>query len=284
MKKLMFPNSPEVKPFSDYDKCKFAVLPVPYEGTVSYGKGASKGPAAIIKASANLETYDEELDKNTYEAGINVLEPLKSAETAGKMTAEVEKASEKIIKDNKIPIMLGGEHSISTGLIRALKKKYPDLSVLQLDAHADLRQEYEGNPYSHASVMARAREICPAVQIGIRSLSIEESRWIKKDNLPVFWARDIYNNEDWFDKAIENLSENVFITIDLDVFDPSIMSATGTPEPGGLDWYLVVKFLKKVCKKKNIIGFDVVELAPTKDHSCDFLAAKLVYKLIGYIS
>jgi len=271
------------KEFSDYKKSRFVILSVPYEGTVSYGKGASKGPAAIIKASQNMELYDEELDKENYKEGICTLKPLKAESTPKKMVDSIEKASDKIIKDNKFPIMLGGEHSISTGLIRALKKKYKDLSVLQLDAHADLRQEYEGQPYSHASIMARTRELAKAVQVGIRSLSVEESKWIKKENLPIFWARDIYDNEKWFDKAIEKLSNNVFITIDLDVFDPSIMSATGTPEPGGLDWYIIIKFLKQVCKKKNIVGFDVVELAPTKNHSCDFLAAKLVYKLIGYL-
>jgi agmatinase len=272
------------KEFSDYKKSKFVILSVPYEGTVSYGKGTSKGPAAIIKASHNMELYDEELDNENYKAGICTLKPLKAESTPKKMIDSIEKESDKIIKDNKFPIMLGGEHSISTGLIRALKKKYNDLSVLQLDAHADLRQEYEGQPYSHASIMARTREITNAVQVGIRSLSIEESKWIKKDNLPIFWARNIYDNEEWFDDAISKLSNNVFITIDLDVFNPSIMSATGTPEPGGLDWYMVVKFLKKVCEKKKVVGFDVVELAPTKNHSCDFLAAKLVYKLIGYLS
>jgi agmatinase len=284
MKQDIFPDSIEVKPFSGYEKCRFAILPVPYEGTVSYGKGASKGPAAILEASKNLETYDEEIDKNAYKAGIAVLNPLKSASSPEQMVNDVEKASEKIINDNKFPVMLGGEHSITTGLVRALRKKYNDLSVLQLDAHADLRQEYHGTPYSHASIMARVREICPAVQVGIRSLSAEEAEWIKKNSLLVFWARDIYNNEDWFEKAIEKLSKNVFITIDLDVFDPSVMSATGTPEPGGLDWYTVIKFLKKVCQKRNVVGFDVVELAPTKEVSCDFLAAKLVYRMIGYLS
>jgi len=272
------------KKFFDYDKSKFVILPVAYEGTVTYGKGASKGPSTIIKASQNMELYDEELDKNNYEAGICTLKELEAVASPEKMIDEVEKAGSEIIKDNKIPIMFGGEHSISIGLVRALKKKYNDLSVLQLDAHADLRQEYEGTKFSHACVMARVREICPAVQIGIRSLSFEESKVIKKDKLPIFWAKDINNNEEWFDKVIDKLSDNVYITIDLDVFDPSIMSATGTPEPGGLNWYLVIKFLKEVCKKKKVVGFDVVELAPSGDISCDFLAAKLVYKMIGYLS
>ena len=287
MNQIKYPNNYgaiEEEEFYSYDKSRFVILPVAYEGTVSYGKGTSKGPSAVIKASQNMELYDEELDKENYKAGICTFKELKAADSPEKMVDEVEKASSEIIKDNKIPIMLGGEHSISTGLVRALKKKYSSLSVLQLDAHADLRQEYEGTPYSHASVMARVRELCPAVQVGIRSLSAEESEWIKKDNLPIFFAKDIHDNNDWIDKAVEKLSDNVFITIDLDVFDPSIMPATGTPEPGGLQWYQVIKFLKKVAEKKKVVGFDVVELAPTKDHSCDFLAAKLVYKLIGYLS
>jgi len=295
MKQVDFPDNYafiDNKKFYDYNKSKFVILPVPYGGTVSYGKGAEKGPSAIIKASQHMELYDEELDKNNFEAGICTLEPLKSAKTAEKMIDEIEKASSQLIKDNKFPIMLGGEHSISTGLVRALKKKYPDLSVLQLDAHADLRARWyigeEGkskmSKFSHASVMARIRELCPAVQVGIRSLSVEEAEWIKKDNLPVYFAKDTHDNENWFNEAISRLSNNVFITIDLDVFDPSVMSATGTPEPGGLDWYKVTKFLKEVCKNKNVVGFDVVELAPNKDISCDFLAAKLIYKMIGYLS
>lgn len=282
MKINSFPESNAVA--ADYKKSRFVILPVPYEGTVSYGKGTSKGPAAILKASKNLELYDEELCKDSYKSGIVSLEPLKSASNPEKMVENVEIACRRIIEDKKFPILLGGEHSISTGFCRALKKKYPNLSVLQLDAHADLRQKYDGTPYSHACIMARVREICPAVQVGIRSLSKEEAEWIKKDNLPIFWAKDIYNNDNWFDKAISKLSDNVFITIDVDIFDPSIMEATGTPEPGGLNWYQVVRFLKEVCKRKKIVGFDVVELAPNGNNACDFSCAKLVYKMIGYLS
>ncbi|MBW2977491.1 agmatinase [Candidatus Woesearchaeota archaeon] len=287
MKQIDYPDNYgaiEEKEFYSYDKSKFVIVSAPYEGTVTWGKGTAKGPSAIIKASQNMELYDEELDKENYKAGICTLKELEAADSPEKMVDEIEKTGSSLIKDGKIPVMLGGEHSISTGLVRAFKKKYDDLSVLQLDAHADLRQEYEGSKYSHASVMARVREICPAVQVGIRSLSVEESEWIKKDNLPIFFAKDIHDSTDWMDDAISKLSDNVYITIDLDVFDPSILSATGTPEPGGLRWYQVVKFLRKVCEQKNIVGFDVVELAPSGDISCDFLAAKLVYKLVGYLS
>ncbi|MBW2981603.1 agmatinase [Candidatus Woesearchaeota archaeon] len=275
--------------YSEYAKSKAVILPVPYGGTVSYGKGTEKGPSAIIKASQHMEFYDEELKKNNFKAGICTLHTLKSEPKPEKMAESVYNNCRQLIKDNKFIVMLGGEHSISSGLAKALKEKYKDLSVLQLDAHSDLRDKWyigeeDKSPlskYSHACVMKRIREFCSkTVQVGIRSMSEEEIPESKRSN--IFWAKDIYNNNKWFDKAINLLSNNVFITIDLDVFDPSIMSATGTPEPGGLLWYQVIDFLKQVFKKKNVVGFDAVELAPNNDKSCDFMAAKLIYRLIGY--
>jgi agmatinase len=267
--------------FSDYNKSKAVILPVPYEGTVTYGKGAAKGPSAIIEASKNMEKYDIELDKHTYKVGIHTLKPIEAShKDPQSIVNEVHKASKKIVADNKFVVMLGGEHSITTGLVKAYKEKFNDLSVLQIDAHSDLRDNYKGTKYNHGCVMSRVREICPITQVGIRSQEINEEKIDKKR---IFFAKDIHNNDQWMDKAISQLSSNVYITIDLDGLDPSIMPSTGTPEPGGLLWYQTIRFLKKLAKQKNIVGFDVVELAPIKElHAPDFLAAKLIYKLIGY--
>ncbi len=291
MKQIKFPNNFAYieEKYSNYAKSKTVILPVPYAGTVSYGKGASKGPSAIIKASQHMELYDEELNKSTYKKGICTLSPLKKESKPEKMTDSICNNSKQLIKDNKFIVMLGGEHSISMGLVKAFKEKYKDLSVLQLDAHADLRDKWfigeeDKSPlskYSHACVMKRIKELIKkTVQVGVRSISEEEIKESKKSN--IFWAKDIHNNDKWHNKAINLLSKNVYLTIDLDVFDPSIMSATGTPEPGGLNWYQVINFLRKVFKKKNVVGIDVVELAPNSNKSCDFTAAKLIYRLIGY--
>lgn len=270
---------------TDYKKAKVVVVPVPYEGTVSYGHGTSHGPQAILEASNNMELYDEELKKSTCEIGISTLKALDVAnDKPDIMVYKVSASIKKIINDNKFPIVLGGEHSISSGPVKALKEKYPNLSVLQLDAHSDLRDSYDGTKYSHAAVMKRIVELgCKIVPVGIRSLSEKEPAVIEKNNIPVFWAHEIHDKQDWHEKAIKVLSDNVYVTIDLDVFDPAVMAATGTPEPGGLGWYDVVGFLRKVFAEKNVVGMDVVELAPQKGmHACDFLAAKLVYRLLGY--
>jgi len=281
-----------VKDFSSYENSKAVILPVPYDKTRTWCIGeewkktdASKGPAAIIDASRNMELYDIELDKNIAEKlGIHTLDELKAKEYPKDMVKSVFNSVKKIIKDNKFPVVLGGEHSISLGAVKALKEKYNDLSCLQIDAHADLRDSYEGSKYSHACVMSRVRELCNnVVQVGIRSMSDEEADLINDKNIKIFFAKDIFNNDDWFDTAISMLSSNVYVTFDLDGLDISVMPSTGTPEPGGLLYYQVLRFLKKVCEKKNIVGFDIVELAPIKGTIApDFLAAKLVYKLIGY--
>jgi agmatinase len=277
------------EPFNDYNKSKVVILPVPYDVTrkwiIGWKTNTANGPSAIITASCNMELYDEELNKTTAELGIHTSEKLKPKNTPESMHESIYKKSQELIKDNKFIVMLGGEHSITSGLVKAYKEKYNNLSVLQLDAHTDLREKYEGTKYSHASVMKRIIDMnVKTVQVGIRSQDEDEIQTIKENNLPIFYARDIVNNDDWHDKAINELTDNVFITIDLDVFDPSIIPATGTPEPGGLGWYTVIKFLKKVAEEKNIVGFDVVELSPIKGlHHADFTAAKLIYKLIGYV-
>ncbi|MBN1157496.1 agmatinase [Candidatus Woesearchaeota archaeon] len=270
--------------FSDYSKAKVAIISVPYEGTVSYGKGTSKGPEAIIEASKNMETYDEELKWNAAEVGIATLPEIKARQDPEEVVKQVRESVLKVLNDEKFPVVLGGEHSISTGFALAVKEKYPEFSVLQLDAHADLREEFEGTKYSHAAVMKRIHDINPStVQVGIRSLSEEEGEFIDREKKKIFWAKDTYDNDSWMKDALKLLKNDVFITFDIDVFDPSIVPATGTPEPGGLSWYTVVKFLRMVFEQKNVIGFDLVELAPTKNsHPSDFLASKLVYKMIGY--
>lgn len=270
--------------YPKYEDAKVVVLPVAYEGTVTYGKGTAKGPGAIIEASKQVELYDREAGKNISDAKIYTLDEVKIKEAPEKMVEDVYAHVKKELDNNKFVVMLGGEHSITAGAVKAFKEKFSELSVLQIDAHADLRDEYEKSRYNHACVMRRIFDMkIPFVQVGIRSFCDEEADFIKRNNLKVFYAEDIYKNDKWMNRAAEMLSENVFITIDLDGLDPSIMPSTGTPEPGGLYWYHILRFLKKIAKAKNIVGFDVVELAPIdKIHFPDFLAAKLIYKLIGY--
>ena len=264
----------------------FVVVPVPYDLTSTYQPGSRRGPAAIIEASTNMELYDEELKKETYLAGIHTILPL-AVEARGPkyMINAVHKEISKIVSLNKIPVMLGGEHSISFGAVSAIKEKYPKLMVLQLDAHADLRESYQGSPFSHASVARRISEICPLVQVGIRSMSKEEADFLPKSKVKSYSADFALENKKWCETICENLSGDVFISIDLDVFDPSIMPATGTPEPGGMYWKNVLHLLKTVSRSCRIRGFDVVELAPLPGIVApDFMAAKLIYRLMGYIT
>lgn len=267
---------------SDYKNSKVIVLPFPYEKTTCYIKGTEKGPDAILKASRQVELYDEE-NGNTFEAGICTLKPIKTDEKPEVMAELAYKNVKNLLNDSKFVVTLGGEHSITSGIVEAFNEKFNELSVLQIDAHSDLREDYEGTRHSHACAMKRTIEICPIVPIGIRSLSFEESEFIKEKKLKVFWAKDIVGNDKWFDDAISRLSKNVYITFDLDCLDPSIMPSVGTPEPGGLSYYQVLRFLKRVCEKRNVVGFDVVELCPNEnDVSPDFTAARIVYKMIGY--
>ncbi|NYZ77692.1 agmatinase [Candidatus Micrarchaeota archaeon] len=249
------------------------VLPVPYEKTVCYMPGTAKGPAAIIEASLQLESFDAELG---YEIDKKV--KIHTAKEVG--YEKLEKSVSDIVQKNKLPVILGGEHSITVPPVKACAKRYRDLSVLQIDAHADLRDEYRGDRNSHACVMRRIREITKrTVQVGIRDMSIEESEYIEREGI----RGAVYGTDFDAGKIIKRLSDNVYITIDLDGFDPSEVPAVGTPQPGGLHWPEVVSLLKKVSEKKNIVAFDVVELAPIKGQvASDFLAAKLAYKLMGY--
>ena len=264
----------------------FVVVPVPYDLTSTYQPGSRRGPAAIIEASTNMELYDEELKKETYLAGIHTTLPLTiDARGPKNMINAVRKKISKVSVQNKIPVMLGGEHSISLGAVQALKEKYPKLKVLQLDAHADLRESYQKSPYSHASVARRISEICPLIQVGIRSMSKEESDFLPQSKVKSYSADFALENKDWCETICKDLSGDLFVTIDLDVFDPSIMPSTGTPEPGGLYWRTVLRLLELVSRSCKIRGFDVVELAPISGIVApDFMAAKLIYRLMGYIT
>jgi agmatinase len=268
-----------------FDDAGVIILPVPYEGTVSYGTGTGEGPGAIISASKHVELYDEEMDFEPYIWGIHILSEMDlESQDPHDMFQSVRKMGEKLATSGRLIIMLGGEHSITPGMVSAFAERYDSLSVLQLDAHADLRNQYNGSLYNHACAMRRVLEKCPAVQVGIRSLSCQEKRLIDRLKLPVFLMNHMRENTDWMTEAVEALSENVYITIDVDVFDPSIMPSTGTPEPGGMLWYETLKFLRKVSEKRNILAFDVVELSPKQDNPApDFMTAKLIYKLMGYI-
>jgi len=267
------------------EKAKGVVLPVPYESTVTFGGGTSKGPDAIIAASAEVELYDEELGCEPYHVGVTTLAPLdlsgvRPDDLAGKITPTVSE----ILKNGKWPLILGGEHSITSPVVKAVHSAYPDLTVVQLDAHADLRSEYMGSSMNHACVMARVWEICPAVQIGIRNISKEGAEAVLRNEYPIIYARDTAVDDSWMERALAGVkTANVYVTLDVDVFDASVLPATGTPEPGGMDWYQVTRFLRLLNEKKNVVGMDIVELAPIEGlHACDFLVAKLAYKCIAY--
>jgi agmatinase len=267
--------------YSRADTAKIVIVPVPYDGTSTYMKGADKGPEAIIRASGNMELYDIETDSQVYLHGIFTDKPVDSGPEPEKMVKAVERRVSSHLANGKFVIVLGGEHSVSAGAVRAHAQKYPGMTVLQLDAHSDLRSEYEGSKYNHACVMARVKEMCPIVQVGIRSMDVSEKPAM--DRQRVFFAEDIHSGTAGVDTIIGTLTDQVYITIDLDVFDPSIMPSTGTPEPGGLLWYDVLALLKGVCRRSTVVGFDVVEMCPVAGNwAPDFMAAKLIYKLLSY--
>ncbi|MHC4558971.1 MAG: agmatinase [Planctomycetota bacterium] len=267
--------------YSALERARIVVVPVPYDRTSTWLKGATKGPAAIIEASAHMELYDIETDSEVYRKGIYTAEPIDGELLPDDMVEKVRKNIQHYLGNDKFTVVMGGEHSVSIGSVRAYTAQNVNLTVLQLDAHCDLRNEYEGSKYNHACVMARISELCPIVQVGIRSMDSSEKESLDK-NCVVF-AKDTYKNKDWIEKAISKLSDKVYVTIDLDVFDPSIMPSTGTPEPGGLLWYDVLGLLRAVFGNKDVVGFDVVELCPNERNKApDFLAAKLIYKLLSY--
>ncbi|MEJ5350297.1 MAG: agmatinase [Melioribacteraceae bacterium] len=277
------------KKYSNYKDSQIVILPVPLEKTVSYGKGTSKGPEEILKASHYVEFYDEEQKRELcFEKGICTLEPINLQKLSiEKSLQKIHKEVAKHIDEGKFVVTLGGEHSLSAAPIMAFHERFPNLSILQIDAHSDLRDSYEGSKYSHACVMARVAEFnSNIVQVGIRAQCIDELEIKKNKGIKTFYAREIkmgMYGENWHELVVNNLTENVYITFDVDGLDPSLLPATGTPEPGGLFWDETMNLLKAVGIEKNIVGFDVVELAPTKYHpSSNFVAAKLVYKMLNY--
>jgi agmatinase len=271
-------------PYNDLQTARVTILPVPYDSTTDWHSGTREGPQAIIQASQYLELYDIELGREIHEVGIHTLPSLQpSLNSPEEMVARVYRAVEALYDRGKFTVMLGGEHSVSLGAVKALNNKYDNLCVLQLDAHADLRDEYCGTKYNHACIMRRVLELCPITQVGIRSLSLQEQLFIKQNSMQPFYSATSISEMDSLQQIVDSLSSNVYISIDLDVFDPSIMSAVGTPEPGGLQWHEILNLLGFVAKNRNILGFDLMELCPAQGpDSCAFLAAKLAYKLIGY--
>ncbi|MBZ9632431.1 agmatinase [Salegentibacter sp. LM13S] len=265
--------------YSRIDDAKVVLIPVPYDGTSSWQKGADKGPEAFLEASENMELYDIETKSEVYKKGIYLAPPVTEDSSPEKMVDTVYKTVKNYIKQEKFVTIFGGEHSVSIGTIRAFNESFEDLTIVQLDAHADLRPEYEGSSCNHACAVHEASKKANLVQVGIRSMDVSEVEHM--DENQVYFAHDLY--EDWQEDAIGQMTPNVFITIDLDAFDPSILPSTGTPEPGGLFWYETLEFLKMMFKKKNVVGFDIVELCPNKNEkSSDFLAAKLYYKMLSY--
>jgi len=265
--------------YADFEKARVVVLPVPFDMTSSWMTGSHKGPEAIINASAHMELYDIETNSEPYREGIHTAEPVEAG-SPEEMVEVTHTLTKDLISKNKFVVTLGGEHTVSLGPIRAHHEKWPGVSVLHLDAHSDRREEFEGSRLSHACVMARVAEFCPhIVSVGIRSMDTSERSSLKPSH--TFYASAIHGKEGWERNVVKRLSKDVYITIDLDVFDPGIMPSTGTPEPGGLGWYEVLGLLQLVAKERNVIGMDAVELCPSDNKAPDFLAAKLIYKVLA---
>jgi agmatinase len=264
-----------------YDESKVIIVPVPYDATSTYIKGADKGPAAIIEASPALELYDIETRGEAHTVGIHTIEPLITGDDPEEVRKAVCKTTAKIFSEGRFPVTIGGNHTVSIGAFEAASAAFGGLTILQLDAHSDLRPVYEGSPLNHACAMARAMEFAPIVQVGIRSMSADELPYINEER--IFYAHDLYADTRLYNKALKLLSENVYITIDLDVFDPSVIPSTGTPEPGGPDYRELMLFLRKVINERNVVGFDVVELCPSETNKApDFIAARIIYQLLSY--
>ena len=266
---------------ANFESSEVVLVPIPYDGTSTYGKGADKGPDAILDAAENMELYDIETNSEVYLQGIFLAPPVEEKSSPEAMVEAVESTIDHYLNEEKFVTVLGGEHSVSIGCIRSFNKNFEDLTVLQLDAHSDLRPSYEGSKNNHACALHEASFTTNLIQVGIRSMDSCEVEFLKEDKL--FTSYDIRSNAYWQEDVVNCLGDNVYITIDLDVFDPSIMPSTGTPEPGGLLWNETLDLLKKVFKNSNVVGFDIVELAPKDQLSApNFMAAKLYYKLLSY--
>lgn len=254
---------------------------IPYDGTSTWGKGADKGFDTFMNTVPNLEFYDIETDSEVYKKGIHILPELENFTSPERMYEQVLNKTTELLKLNKFLTFFGGEHSVSIGIIEAYQKKYNNLTVLQLDAHSDLRSSYLGSEYNHACAMHKASKTSNLIQLGIRSMDVSEKQYLNKEKC--FFAEEMYGSESWMNESIDLMTNDVYLSIDLDALDPSIMPSTGTPEPGGLSWDTTIRYLKKVFERKNVVGFDIVEFAPIDGlHAPDFLVAKLYYKLLSY--
>lgn len=271
----------EENPMPEKGKAFYEILPVPYDGTSTWKKGADKGPDAILDASETLETYHIDTDSEPINRGVYINGPVLTNQTPEAMFEGVYNKTKEILNRNSFPIILGGEHSVSPGAVKAVQEKYPDVSVLQIDAHSDLRDSYEGSKHNHACAMARISDYVDSiVQVGIRAVSKEELSVLNKER--VFFAKDIHGKTDWVKQAVSLLNNHVYLTIDLDGFDPSIMPSTGTPEPGGLLWYQGIELIKELCAQRKLVGFDIVELCPDGNHGSIFTATQLLYNIMAY--
>ncbi len=262
-------------------KAKIVLIPVTFDGTSTYQKGADKGPNAFLEAAENMELYDIETDSQVYKEGIYLAETITESNSPEAVFKKVYAKTKEYIAKNKFVTLFGGEHSISIGAIKAHYEHYDNLTILQIDAHADLRKDYLGSPYNHACALYDASQNANLIQVGIRSMDKSEKTVMDYDK--VFFAHEMLLNEDWMEDAIDLMTDDVYITFDLDALDPSIFPGTGTPEPGGMMWYETLDFIQKVMKERNVVGFDLVELCPIEGSKVsEFLAAKLFYKMLSY--
>ena len=266
---------------ADYKFAEILLQSIPYDGTSTWIKGADKGFDAFIEASENMELYDIETDSEVYKKGIHILDEISENSSPEKAFKAVYQKTKELLKSNKYLTFVGGEHSVSIGIIKAFYEKYNNLTVVQLDAHADLRASYLDSPFNHACALYDAWKNTNLIQIGIRSMDISEKENMNFSN--VFFAEEMYQNSSWMEKSISKMTNDVYVTLDLDVFDPSIMPSTGTPEPGGMLWNEIIIFLNRLFTKKNVVGFDIVELAPIDNIVApNYLVAKLYYKMLSY--
>lgn len=264
-----------------FEHAEVLLQSIPYDGTSTWGKGADKGFEAFLDAAANMEIYDIETDSEVYKEGVHIIAPILEDSSPEAMFKAVYKSTQELLKTGKFLTFFGGEHSISIGIIKAFYEAHPDITILQLDAHTDLRPDYHGSPYNHACAVYDASQNANLIQVGIRSMDSGELKYLNRDKC--YFAEQMYGQTDWMEDSLSKMTDKVYITLDLDVFDPSIMPATGTPEPGGMQWNPTIQYLKNVFQQKNVLGFDIVELAPIDGlTSPQFLAAKLYYKMLSY--
>ena len=269
---------------TDFEHARVVILPIPLDRTTSYVPGTRNGPHEILVASSHMELWDEETQTDVHSIGIFTLPEMEFPfASMDEVVGEIRRVTSELIKRDKFPLVLGGEHSITPAVVGAVAEKYPGLSVLQIDAHADLRESFMGTPHNHACAMRRTLEFARTTQVGIRSLSPEEAAAVPTLSTAIFYDFNMRDDADWIERVVDSLTEHVYISIDVDGFDPAIMPATGTPEPGGLSWYEALKLLRRVVERRTVVGCDVVELSPMPGHVApNFLCAKLIYKILSY--